>query len=103
MLTLLSWVMLVSTWPRPPPADHVPLIKERERELLLFVLSALGCDVWLTVTGSRFASGLPRVIIYIVQLNLKIPLTSSSNEAPGTFLKAPARLYLGNNPPQGST
>lgn len=52
--------------------------------------------MWLIVTGSRFASGLPRVIIYIVQLNLKIPLTSSSNEAPGTFLKAPARLYLGN-------
>lgn len=56
----------------------------------------LGCDVQLIATGSRFASGLPWVIIYIVQLNLKILLTSSSNEAPGTFFKAPARLYPGN-------
>lgn len=57
----------------------------------LFVLSVLGCDMWLIVTGSRFASGRPRVIIYIVQLNLKIPLTSSSNEALGTFLNPPSK------------
>lgn len=40
MLRLLSWVMLVSTWPRPPPANHIPLIKGRETITLICLVRA---------------------------------------------------------------
>lgn len=40
MLRLLSRVMLVSTWPRSPPANHIPPIKGRETITLICLVRA---------------------------------------------------------------